>query len=1128
MADEVSRRDNNLDIRNYSEMESALQLAQYTVYKRYLNELQDCFIMSPNLLMLDEDPKQCIRALRLKRLCNKKGEDIFQKLSTVYHASMELGCGLFVMIDVKSSDAPADIYLGVRNSDFQDVRKLNVSFSTLKNGIMSNFPGTSVEQISASQKLPAMIEDVFADYIGHIASVSCVAAARNKEKTENKDFIQGIEKLVDSMKGYTYTALLIAEPLSAEKRTMVRKGYEELYSTLSPFRKSQWSYNESESKAVMDSLSTGISKTVTEGVSETQSHTEGKSESVEKGFNLGVSLGGQVGRAAGNFTSKPTQRARSGAVMGVVGSNAGKIGSVIGGAIGTIVPGAGNAAGAALGGLIGKGVGIALQAAGAAMQGESIGSSIVKSVGMTLGVQGGISYSRTQGTNSADATANSTQHSSANAENKQTTHSTTDTHGRGRTIQIENTNKTIEDMLTCIERHLKRLEEFEDYGAYSCGAYFMSAKQENCILAANTYKALMLGDGSGIENSAINYWNEANTVKVLKEYLKRMEQPVFALPFLDEDNCITDCLSYSAATMVGGAELPIHLGLPTKSIAGLPVYEMASFGREVYEEEIHSPNSGMVRMGRIFHMGNLEEADVNLKRESLSMHTFITGSTGVGKSNAIYQMLRELKEQDIRFLVVEPAKGEYKHIFGNSEDVYVYGTNSRYAPVLKINPFCFPGKIHVLEHIDRLIEIFNVCWPMYAAMPAVLKESVEKAYEACGWNLNSSVNKSRGRRFPVFADVLRELKEVVRKSAFSQEVKDNYTGSLVTRVSSLTNGLYGQIFGYNEIGDEMLFDRNVIVDLSRVGSVETKAMIMGMLVMRLQEYRMSSGDMNVALKHVTILEEAHNLLRRTSMEQGGETANLVGKSVEMLSNAIAEMRTYGEGFVIADQAPGLMDKSVIRNTNTKIILRLPDAEDRELVGGAAGLTQDQIKELAKLPAGVAAIYQNNWLEPVLCKIHYENTRAEYAYVGGKEEPSDKLVREEILQYALSDISGEEPLCDVELLKKHLTQSNICEPMWSRLMGLLEGEKPGCLDEVTGIVSDCVEDFDKVFANAMNAGSVEEWNRELLKAVNFEMEGISQAFQYNVLECIIRQKSMERNNNVEDYRIWMQEMGRQVK
>ena len=47
------------------------------------------------------------------------------------------------------------------------------------------------------------------------------------------------------------------------------------------------------------------------------------------------------------------------------------------------------------------------------------------------------------------------------------------------------------------------------------------------------------------------------------------------------------------------------------------------------------------------------------------------------------------------------------------------------SPLLRINPFSFPKNIHVLEHLDRLVEIFNVCWPLYAAMPAVLKSAIE-------------------------------------------------------------------------------------------------------------------------------------------------------------------------------------------------------------------------------------------------------------------------------------------------------------------------------------------------------------------------------------------------------------------
>lgn len=308
----------------------------------------------------------------------------------------------------------------------------------------------------------------------------------------------------------------------------------------------------------------------------------------------------------------------------------------------------------------------------------------------------------------------------------------------------------------------------------------------------------------------------------------------------------------------------------------------------------------------------------------------------------------------------------------------VYGTNVKQTKLLQINPFSFPEGIHVLEHIDRLVEIFNACWPMYAAMPAVLKDAVERVYRNCGWDMEDSV--CNPKVFPTFRELMQVLPEVVKESNYSADTQSDYIGALYTRIKSLTNGINGQIFcSKKELEAEQLFDENVIVDLSRVGSGETKSLLMGILVMKLQEHRMEYAGMNAELQHVTILEEAHNLLRCTSNVQTQEGSNLQGKSVEMISNAIAEMRTYGEGFIIADQAPALLDSAVIRNTNTKIILRLPDEEDRQLVGKAASLNEDQIAELAKLPLGTAAIYQNDWLEPVLCKMKKFEKEQPYRY-----------------------------------------------------------------------------------------------------------------------------------------------------
>ena len=271
---------------------------------------------------------------------------------------------------------------------------------------------------------------------------------------------------------------------------------------------------------------------------------------------------------------------------------------------------------------------------------------------------------------------------------------------------------------------------------------------------------------------------------------------------------------------------------------------------------------------------------------------------------------------------------------------------------------------------------------MYAAMPAVLKDAIEQIYRDKGWMFANPGYYSTD--FPTFSDLIRTLPEIMESSLYSADTKSDYSGALITRVKSLTNGINGAIFcSDSEISGKDLFDKNVIVDISRVGSSETKSLIMGILIMKLQEYRMKPGVMDAELNHVTVIEEAHNLLRKTSYGQSQEGANLQGKSVEMLTNAIAEMRTYGEGFIIADQAPDMLDEAVIRNTNTKIVLRLPNEADCQLVGKAIALKDEQIHELAKLPAYVAAVYQNDWVEAVLCKSERFEDAKPYSY-----EPKD--------------------------------------------------------------------------------------------------------------------------------------------
>lgn len=645
----------------------------------------------------------------------------------------------------------------------------------------------------------------------------------------------------------------------------------------------------------------------------------------------------------------------------------------------------------------------------------------------------------------------------------------------------------------------------------------------------------MIGEGSSLETGAINFWNgekdyEPEKVKTMKEYLKRFEHPLFAMPISEVVDTEDDLVTYTAGTIVSGLELPLHMGLPSRSVYGLPVIEHAEFGKEVVKYT-NKECERECRIGDIFSMGDISDTEVKLNINSLAMHTFITGTTGSGKSNTVYWLLNQLVKEGKKFLVIEPAKGEYKKVLGQNDDVTVYGTNplKNDSKLLRINPFSFPvGEIHILEHLDRLVEIFNVCWPMYAAMPAILKDAIERAYTSSGWDLIKSENRYSNELFPTFGDVMIQIKQVLNESDYSSDNKGDYIGSLVTRIRSLTNGINGVIFQADEISAEELFDKNVIVDISRVGSSETKSLIMGILVLKIQEHRMTNANPDSDLSHVTVLEEAHNLLRKTSAEQSSESSNLLGKSVEMLSNAIAEMRTYGEGFIIADQSPGLLDMSVIRNTNTKIIMNLPDFDDRELVGKAAGLKDEQIVEIAKLPTGVAAVYQNKWIEAVLCKIDKYDTKCREYRLETNSSKLDTSNTIEVIEYLLSNINEiESQVNDIESLKKSVIGADILSSIKLELLRNISLNKKINREKVEKFITYIADRDNNIFERASSADNIEEWNGRLIQEMTIQTDGMSIELLNSILECLIHFRSLENTHDVENFNRWMEYMGRTV-
>ena len=1034
-----------------------------------------------------EDAIQRIQMHKVIRIVYDKKENNLAKFNSLFSALSLSGSSIFILL--QNDGGSPNLYIGVRgdNEDSAaDARKV------LECSLRGNFPGAK------SKPLETTSADEDATDIASVSKglrkngcIAIVTGVPSLKKDTSDSFSQGLEKIMDAMGDSRYAALLLATPIGRNQLAEIERGYQQLCSDLSAFNVGQVSLSKQESlsvgQSVSEGLSVALSKSVSIASSSSVADTEGKGKSATRNY------GGSVASA----------------------------GAIIGGAIGSVIPVAGTLIGAAAGGAVG-------------------------------GVLGGLIGSKTTTQNSSTTKTRTETETSTDGrtetQTKTQTVTETSTESRGSTIQFNLQDRKVVDALSILDEQLKRIREAKSYGAWNWGAYFLAPDIETVEAGAQVYSGILRGEQTGVEHCAVSYWVESECPKKFSSVMDALSQ--FRHPSFDIGRNGGKVI-ISPTAIISTTELSVGMALPQKSLPDLPVFESVEFGRSVSSYDGESEKAAIqqetanqqkakqtkklptIKIGSVYHLGSECNQLVDIDVNSLSSHLFVTGSTGAGKSNTVYVMLDKLLLHDRKFLVIEPAKGEYRNVFGGRPSVDVYGTNPDLTPLLRINPFSFPHgnedpakNVHILEHLDRLVEIFNVCWPMYAAMPAVLKEAIEKSYEDCGWNLTKSTNRYEleGWRslYPTFTDVTRNIRRIIDSSEYDAENKGAYKGSLITRLKSLTNGINGLVFTTDEISAQDLFDKNVIVDLSRVGSIETKALIMGLLVLKLQEHRMTKGDMNAPLKHVTVLEEAHNLLKRTSTEQTQDSGNLLGKSVEMLANSIAEMRTYGEGFVIADQAPGLLDMAAIRNTNTKIVMRLPDQGDRELVGKAMHLNDDQIAELAKLPRGVAAVYQNEWVESVLCKVdHYtakdEHMRKSVCQKGGKQR---LLTIAERLEIARLMFSGEMPL---KALLNDLKNGIVRLSARSRILlaqRLKDGQAKPQFTKAGAVVAEAFFEITATLRRAVDAtANKARWTEELNAAVT-GIEGLSDdQLRRDMSQAIITEVLLNEMGRKADFNAW---------
>lgn len=885
--------------------QAVLGATEQLIHRSYLSQIGS---FKPLLSLADTQLHDADTSLfKLERLVVENRQTILESATAAYTALGAAGYTVFFLLE--SNGKNTDFYIGARSP--AKTMEGNSAGKLLQKTFNGHFPGSELVQVKKSTEIKEKLSliDLQKEPTAAITAVTGIPALSAEER---ELFSQGLERFLDAAEGEIYSGLILAEPVSTNELNQARTAFEVAASNLSPLLKQQLSYGINESEAVGQTLTEGVSTSLAETVGQT----------VTKGTSYAENSSIASGKTEATTSSSTSNHNILKRVGGFIFGN------------------------------------------------KTPGSSNTVSQ----------NYSTTKGMTSTNNQSKADNQSNTNTESKNSSKAASDTltSGSSQQINLESVNKSVESLLRRIDQHLSRLDEAKAYGGWQTAAYFIGKDTETSKALGSTFLGLMRGQGSAAEDSSLTTWNrqDKDERKKILKWLSNLTHPRFKPEFLEHTT-----LDYvTPAALLSGRELAIQLSLPRCSAAAVTVLEVAAFGRSIDlldldKNQDTNNDQNSVLLGELRHLWKDTHQPLYLSLDKLCYHTLVTGTTGVGKTTAVMSILAQVHKLGIPFLAIEPAKGEYKKLLGLATDKQkvTYKVVGRMGDdALKINPFIFPEGIELSDHIDRVSTIFNAAFPMYAAMPQILEEAIYAAYEELGWDSFSSTCVGGVRKFPTLSRLVELIPEVVKNIGYSDQVNSDYVGALTARLRSLCRGSLGvtlQCSAEEETTDENLFEASAIVDLSSMGAPEKRALIMGVLFMRMYEKRIVQGlPESKNLKHLMVLEEAHVLLKRTATEQNQEGSNPRGLAVEAFANALAEMRAYGQGFIVADQSASVLDDAVLRNTNTKIVMRAPFAADREALGGALALNEDQTKQLARLENQTAVVHQSNWLEPVLCRI----------------------------------------------------------------------------------------------------------------------------------------------------------------
>jgi len=575
------------------------------------------------------------------------------------------------------------------------------------------------------------------------------------------------------------------------------------------------------------------------------------------------------------------------------------------------------------------------------------------------------SGSETTTTDKATGTNESTSKENSNS----TSHATAKNTGSSETREFQ--NKRISEWITYIDEVLlKRLDYGRNKGIFHAGIYLFANENGTLVKLGHTIRAIFSGTDENQVPLKVTMIQNENEIHAIKN----LQLPSLGDVFNDQEKearVVFSKYDQQVATWMSLRELSVITALPQKEVVGLPLKEEVEFGLNIKKATQEMGDN--ILLGHLVKSGSVLNIEVSMNKHNLNKHTFITGVTGSGKTTTCQRILTSAQ---MPFMVIEPAKTEYRVLTTKYDDITLFTLGSEKLAPFRLNPFEFFEGENIASRVDLIKANIEAAFDMEAAIPQIIEAALYRCYENYGWDIATSSNNKFEHpfadgvyAFPTLSDLIAQAEQVTQQQGFDDRLKNDYIGSIKARLQGLIIGAKGYMLNTPRSVDfKDLVERNVIIELEEIKSTAEKSLIMGFILINLNEavkikYKAYKAQ-GKEFKHITLIEEAHRLLSK--YQPGDNTSKILG--VETFTDMLAEVRKYGESLIIVDQIPNKLTPEVLKNTNTKIVHKLFASDDKEAMGNTMALKDEQKEFLSNLEVGRAIVSSQDFARPIQVQI----------------------------------------------------------------------------------------------------------------------------------------------------------------